>query len=720
MPDVEQTLQSIAAGRRDDPLAPVTAVAPSHAAALQLRRRLSESGPFAGVRFETLPRVAELLGAGHLAAAGRAPLARPIGDYLAERVAAESQSVLSRVGDLPGYARVLRQMFRRLRRGGIRGSADVPDTARTGHLPEILRLHDRFREKAAAFYDEEDLLEAAAEAVRSGRAGALADLGAVYVVPPAAQSAGAAQLLAALRETTPDYVELDEPTAELETRFVLAPDPASEAREVVREVLWALSSGLSLHEIAVFHGADPAYRRLLREAFDIAGVPAVDLPGTPLAQTPAGRGALALALLPERDFSRTATMDFLSVAPLRDLLPTDDGRVRAMTAMWDRLSRDAGITHGREPWPARLRALMADREQTMESAARENEAWQRMLAFERDMARQLGDVFSRLADRLEPLRPEQPATAFIPRFKLVIEEYFAPDAYGLEDVIREIDQLGTVGAVGGSFSLDSFARALGANLEAAAVRERNLGEGILVADYRVAAGLRFRHVVLCGAYEGALPAGPGPDALIPDNAWARLQDQHPYVEDAALRIQRAQEAAQRAVASASGTLVWSAPLYEPGGTREYYPSPMMVAAAALRDADIRTASRLRGRSSSEWLRRGLSPLTMMLAGPVVAEGPARRPLHGVGRQPGRARGLRVSRPSAAGLADLTGGLRCLRLPLPLPHRPAAAHRRGAGGAGDDGRRRSRHAHPRGAARLLRGAGGARPPAARRGLDGGGS
>lgn len=644
MEDVFTALHSIAASRRDDPLASVTVIVPSHAAALQLRRRLSERGPFAGVRFETLPRIAELLGAGYLAAAGRGPLARPIGDYLAERVAAESQGVLSRVGDLPGYARVLRQMFRRLRRGGIRGSDDVPDAVRTGHLREVLRLYDRFREETAAFYDEDDLLEAAAEAVRSGGAGALADLGAVYVVPPGAQSAGAAQLLAALREAAPGYVELDEPSAAPEARFVLAPDPASETREVVREVLWALSSGLALHEVAVFHGADPAYRRLLREAFDMAGVPAVDLPGTPLAETPAGRGALALALLPDGDFSRTATMDFLSVAPLRDRLPTGDGRVRAPTAMWDRLSRDAGITHGRERWSAGLRALMADRDETMASlAARDNEAWQRILAFERDLARELGHTFDHLADRLEPQRPEQPATAFIPRFKSLIEDYFDPDAYGLEEVIREIDQLGTVGAVGGSFSLATFARALGANLEAAAVRERNLGEGILVADYRVAAGLRFRHVVLCGAYEGALPAGPGPDALIPDSAWARLREQHPYVEDAALRIQRAQEAAQRAVASATQTLVWSGPLYEPGGTREYYPSPMMVAAAAGRDATIRTASQLRGRSGSEWLRRGPSPLAMMLAGPVVdvAEAQVRRAIderrRGVSLGPGHPR-----------------------------------------------------------------------------------
>ena len=66
-----------ASARRDDPLAPVTFVVLSHVAALQLRRPLAELGPFAAVRFEALSRIAELLGAGHLAAVGRAPLDRP-------------------------------------------------------------------------------------------------------------------------------------------------------------------------------------------------------------------------------------------------------------------------------------------------------------------------------------------------------------------------------------------------------------------------------------------------------------------------------------------------------------------------------------------------------------------------------------------------------------------------------------------------------------------
>jgi hypothetical protein len=89
-------------------------------------------------------------------------------------------------------------------------------------------------------------------------------------------------------------------------------------------------------------------------------------------------------------------------------------------------------------------------------------------------------------------------------------------------VIKEIDQLGTVASVGGRFDLGAFAFALRANLEAAFGRDEP-GRRIIVADHRSAAGMHFRRVVLCGAFEGALPAGPGGDAILGDRVWARLR-----------------------------------------------------------------------------------------------------------------------------------------------------------------------------------------------------
>jgi CRISPR/Cas system-associated exonuclease Cas4 (RecB family) len=584
-----------------------------------LRRRLAELGPFAGVRFEALPRIAELLGAGHLAAAGRSPLARPIGDYVAEQVARESQGALREVADLPGYARALRKIFRRLRSGGIHGATDVP-RRHPGHLNEVLRLYDRFREKTSKFYDDEDLLEAAAAAVRSGRDGALADIGEVYVVPPGAQSAGAVDLLGALKERTPSFIEVDEATAVPEVNLVLAPDPASEAREVVREVISALKAGKSLHEVAVFHGADPAYRRLLGEAFEAANVPSVPLPGVPLADTRAGRGVLALALLPDRDFSRSAVMDLFSIAPLRSWLPGRNADVRAQPTVFDRISRKAGITHGAERWSNAIQALIADCDQRIaENKDGINDARARAATYERERADNLLDVIEPLIARLAPLRESQPAESFIKRFKAIVSDYFQTDAADLEGVVKEIDQLGTVDAVGGSFSLASFAQALGANLESAFTRSRHLGDGVIVADYRMAAGLQFKQVVLCGAYQGALPSGAGSDVLIDDGIWEKLREHYPHIEDARARVERAEDAARRAIASAgSGRLVWSSPMYEPGGTRAYYPSPLMVAAAANRDSAITTASDLRQHpESDDWLRRASSPLAVMLRGQVV-------------------------------------------------------------------------------------------------------
>ena len=103
-PDLDAMLRVIAEGRAADPLAPVTVLCPSHIAALHLRRRLAELTLFAAVRFETLPRLAELIAAGDLAASGRRPLARPIGDHLAERVGAWARPPLARLPPSPGSA----------------------------------------------------------------------------------------------------------------------------------------------------------------------------------------------------------------------------------------------------------------------------------------------------------------------------------------------------------------------------------------------------------------------------------------------------------------------------------------------------------------------------------------------------------------------------------------------------------------------------------------
>ena len=418
-------LREIANRRKRDPLAPVMVVVPSHVAGLQLRRRLAETGPFANVRFETLPRIAELLGAGDLARSNRKPVARPIGDFVAAQVAREAQKELAGVRDLPGFARVLRYTFSRLRRGGFRRAEEVPIQLGSGLLYEVVRLYGLFRTRTSDFYDTEDLLDAAAVSVRERRDAVASELGDVYVVPPGALSPSADALLTEIRRAVgaSHYHPVMEDEQEPQRSFVLAPDPASEAREVARQVLSALEAGYGLHEIGVFHGADPAYRTLLQRAFEAAEIPVSAMPGTPLSETPAGRGVLMLAELPLHNHSRTKTIDFFSLAPLRSFIPAGGGQVSLQPARWRRIAREAGITQGMARWTGGIETLVRDLE--AERDRREDEDERRVRIQENaDQAGELSDVITTLASKLQLLQQHQPAAQFITAFRAVVEAYF--------------------------------------------------------------------------------------------------------------------------------------------------------------------------------------------------------------------------------------------------------------------------------------------------------
>jgi RecB family exonuclease len=183
-------------------------------------------------------------------------------------------------------------------------------------------------------------------------------------------------------------------------------------------------------------------------------------------------------------------------------------------------------------------------------------------------------------------------------------------------VLAEVERLGTIDAVGGTFDLTRFHRALRINLDAAALRDGRAGEGVLVADHRIAGGLRFRHAVICGAAEGLLPAGPGPDALVDDAPWAAMAAAHPLIDHAARRLDRARAAAHRAVGCAD-TLVLTCPLYEAAGAHERYPSPLAVEVMRARMPDLATAGALRAAPPSAWVHRPASPLAAHLRGPVL-------------------------------------------------------------------------------------------------------
>ncbi len=614
--DLSAALAEVANSRAHDPLRPVTFITPSRLAALAMRRDLARLAPHAAVRFETLPRIAELAGAGELALSGRVPLPRPVADHAALMVAREADAPFGQVAGLPGFARVLRRQFRRLRAGGITTGteASLPDGG--GAARELMRAYGRFRALTALFYDDEDLADGAAAAVGRGAAGERDDLGDIYVVPGVIRTAGSSRLLGALAAAGGRVVLIDETAPGTAPEFVLMPDPATEAEAVARRVISALEEGAQLHEVAVFHGAGDAYPAMLASAFKRAQVPFVLSPGRPVAESAAGRAVLALLGLPAAGYSRAAVMDFLRLAHVRSVLPAGGGDVRVRQVTWDRLSREAGVTRGAARWSEALRLAASDAR--ARAGMPEAGAYAGRLEQDAGAADELRAVVEGLAAGLDALREEQVAGRMVAQVRALIDDYVDPAADGLAEVFEVIDQLAGVGAIGGRFDLTSVTAAIEAGLRSATVQEGRLGDGVLIAGYRAAAGLRYRHVIACGAYEGAFPPAPGVEAMVDEGWWTAMRGAWPSIEDSDARRASERQAAIRCFAAATGRLTVTAPLAGPGGKGERYPAAVAAEVASSLTGGVITPAAIRRGGAK--IVRARSPFAASLTGPVLDAG----------------------------------------------------------------------------------------------------
>ena len=389
---------AVAAGKAGDPLAPVTVVVPTNHVGVTARRRLA-GGAFgavtgrgagvAAVSFLTAYRLAELLGAPALAAAGRRPASPPVVAAAFRRVLAADPGMFRPVADHPATETALVGTYAELAEV-TPGALDA--LARAGRRArEVVRLCRQARDRlAAAWYDPTDLCAAAAAALDAPGGDRLAaELGHVVVYLPQDLRPAPAALLAAVARHCPttvvvgrtDHTDADagvdhtlarlgiapparppepaQPTLPFDapspaptaaalpaapvapggTRILTASDADDEVRAAVRAVIDATRSGTPLDRIAVLYGTDRPYGRLLHEHLGAAGVPRNGAAVRPLAASVAGRALLDLLALADHDFRRADVVGLLARA--------GEG---VPAAAWERISRRAGVVSGRSDW----------------------------------------------------------------------------------------------------------------------------------------------------------------------------------------------------------------------------------------------------------------------------------------------------------------------------------------------------------------------------------
>lgn len=524
---------AIARAKGGNALMPATVIVPTNYAGLSIRRRLAEGG-LVNVRFQVAARTAELLGGARLAEAGRRPLVPWLRREAIRAALVEEPGMFRPAARHPATIRQLARAFDDL----AEASEETLDRlASSGQRPtDVVRIFRRVRDLTSSFYDERDLLLAAAAAVEAGDA-ASEEAGALILYLPrrapgplvrllvaARNGPGAHAILGLTGEAGTDALAremagrlagvgpIQEPesvTTAAATLVASIPDPEEEVRQAARSALAMAAEGTPLHRMAIVFEQPERYALLAHEALTAAGLPHNGPPIRRLAQSLAGRALSGAYRAAGSRFRRDTVMDWLTSAPI-----VEEGGRAAPGQAWDRISREAGVVRGASQWESRLEGWARAQEKRGMEAETGQEYHRGQAELARRMARFAADMTGRFAGN-EPKAPSAHA-----REAADVLKHYLPRATverlseGGEAEGKAWDEvLGLIAAISESEGLfdpvfeaaitrAEFVRVIDEVLDAGWGRVGALGEGIFVGPIATAAEMEFDAVFVIGMSEG--------------------------------------------------------------------------------------------------------------------------------------------------------------------------------------------------------------------------
>ena len=595
----------IARVKQGSPLAPVTVIVPGNSVGVAVRRLLAsgELGPVSsagagliGVNFLTTYRLAELLAAPQLAAAGRRPVSTPVVAAAVRRVLAEDPGRLFEpVATHPATEEALV--------GAHRDLSDLGEAALTrlagasARAREVVRIHRAVKlHLAPAWYDEQDLMRAAQELVDQG-VPLVAELGALVCHLPQRVSVPVASLLRSLAVRNELVViagltgvlkadaevvagverlggELDVAGAAITpahgTAVWSTSDADDEVRALVRGIVDAMRDGVPLERMAVVLGNTQPYSRLLHDHLEAAGIAHNGVSVRTLADSVLGRFLLRLLALPDHDFRREDVFALLAGAPVLD---GKGGEVPAVE--WERISRTAGVVEGVGDWNARLDHYAENLRGTDGDDA---SSWaDRERARARALRRFVDELFADLGEKPGTWSEfSQWAHGLVSRWigaESARGEWSEFEQEAARRVDAAVERLGGLDAVEANPTLDVFRRSLALELDAARDRVGRLGEGILVGSAALALGVELDRVWVCGLAEGVFPSPPHDDPLLSDADRSVLGGELPLRRD---RITDDQRALLATLTSTSGARTLCFPRGDLRRNTEHVPSRFLL------------------------------------------------------------------------------------------------------------------------------------------------
>ncbi|HXQ60622.1 MAG TPA: PD-(D/E)XK nuclease family protein, partial [Acidimicrobiales bacterium] len=496
----------------DDPLAPVTVVAPSGYAAVFVRRTLGTWSGTAGRRgwanidCTTVTALIRMLGAPALATRGLR-LASPAVDL--EVIRSQAKTSSDRLGQFASHPSALTELQRALVE--LRGCPPATIEAISHHggqgaeLVALLRaVRHRLHENGLA-----DVTDLRAEAIQMAREhpSSLQALGPLVTWKLGPQGPAERELLGILGARGIDETVTTHGAATL-TEIRPGADPDEEARTAVRSVIAAAEAGVPLWHQAVLHPPGPTYARILHQHLTAAGVASNGPDMRRLHRSMTGRALLGLLELAGGDWPRDQVLAWLSAGPVT---VGPSGRP-VPASRWDVVSAAAGVVRGPEQWQERLGRVAGHGGPSADEAAA------------------LATFMRALVDRATP--SEKSWSALSTWAVGLLDHYVGPDTgtdrwpgdeeAAARQVRTVVSDLGDLDRVSHGTDLPSFRRAVRAQLERTVIDAHELpdggfGDGVFVAPYSGARGLHFHTVVITGLADALVPGGGSDEGLLGDD-----------------------------------------------------------------------------------------------------------------------------------------------------------------------------------------------------------
>ena len=596
----------IARAKADDALAPVTVVTPTSYAGLSLRRRLSRPAGLINVRFMTLARLAEYLGAPEAAGQGKTPLTPAVAQAAVNASGRNlGDGPLAAVAGHPKTQQSAAQAFRLMDR--LEGRLDKVESS-DDLRRHLVAWYRGYQGLLGDYYGTEELARLAAEAVRAGGAvGALRDIGAVvfYLVhefspaeaalAEALGEAGSSSVVlgltgevrvdertrrtAALLDSTPEEGSTASSPAAAD-HLLSAPDAHEEVRQVVRRVVRLAGDGTPFHRIAVLYRQAEPYAALLRLQLDQACIPIAGPDTARLRDTPAGKLVTLLLRVFETDLSREALMTLIAETPFR----TGKGEELASQELprWEEVSAEAGVVGGAEQWEDRLSRYEREQADKATRAEAAGDPPARVLRLEnlRLTTERLRTFVRELARRAPP---ESGSWGDYAAWAAGMLEDYAHDpsrwptsGQSYDRVKEAIKSVADADSVDSAADVERFTTLLDGLLDQPAGRVGATGAGVFAAPIAAAQGMTFDAVFIVGMADGSLPPKQQEDALLPDALRERLGGH--LVRSAAERSLEERRLYLLALSAAPKRCL-SYPRTDPGAQRGQHPSPWFLEAA---------------------------------------------------------------------------------------------------------------------------------------------